>query len=56
VITKLYGSLQTPRMVLGAVNFPIGPNGSEYGGTESTQPGLYISTGPSLFAQLAWYF
>jgi len=42
--------------ILGALNFPIGPNGSEYGGIDSTQPGLYISTGPSLFAQLAWYF
>ena len=42
--------------LLGAFNFPIGPNGSEYGGIESTQPGLYVSTGPSLFAQLAWYF
>jgi len=42
--------------VLGALNFPIGPNGSEYGGIDSGQPGLYLSTGPSLFAQLAWYF
>jgi hypothetical protein len=42
--------------VLGALNFPIGPNGSEYGGIDTTQPGLYLSTGPSLFAQLAWYF
>ncbi|MCP4048014.1 MAG: hypothetical protein GY732_18730, partial [Gammaproteobacteria bacterium] len=43
-------------LILGAVNFPIGPNGSEYGGIDSEQDGLYISTGPSLFAQLAWYF
>ena len=43
-------------LILGAVNFPIGPNGSEYGGIDSTQDGLYVSTGPSLFAQLAWYF
>lgn len=42
--------------VLGALNFPVGPNGSEYGGIDSGQPGLYLSTGPSLFAQLAWYF
>ena len=42
--------------VLGALNFPIGPNGSEYGGIDTEQPGLYLSTGPSLFAQLAWYF
>jgi hypothetical protein len=42
--------------VLGALNFPVGPNGSEYGGIDTAQPGLYLSTGPSLFAQLAWYF
>jgi len=42
--------------LLGAVNFPIGPNGSEYGGIETGQAGLYVSSGPSLFAQLAWYF
>jgi hypothetical protein len=42
--------------VLAALNFPVGPNGSEYGGIESGQENLYLSTGPSLFAQLAWYF
>lgn len=42
--------------LLAALNIPIGPNGSEYGGIESGQPSLYVSTGPSLFAQLAWYF
>ena len=42
--------------VLGALNFPVGPNGSEYGGIDTAQPGLYLSTGPSLFVQLAWYF
>ena len=42
--------------LLAALNIPIGPNGSEYGGIDSAHPGLYVSTGPSLFAQLAWYF
>ena len=42
--------------LLAALNIPIGPGGSEYGGIDSGQPGLYVSTGPSLFAQLAWYF
>jgi len=42
--------------VLAALNVPIGSKGSEYGGIEVQQPGFYISTGPSLFAQLAWYF
>jgi hypothetical protein len=43
-------------MVLAALNIPIGPEGSEYGGIEAPVDGLYFSTGPSLFAQLAWYF
>ena len=43
-------------MVLGAVNLPIGPDGSEYGGAPTAVDGLYFSTGPSVFAQLAWYF
>ncbi len=43
-------------LVLGSLNIPIGPDGSEYGGTVSPVEGLYFSTGPSLFAQLAWYF
>jgi len=43
-------------LVLTALNFPIGPDGSEYGGIEAPVEGLYFSTGPSLFAQLAWYF
>jgi len=42
--------------ILAALSFPIGPNGSEYGGIDAPQPGLYVSTGPSVFAQLAWYF
>jgi hypothetical protein len=43
-------------LVLGSLNIPIGPDGSEYGGTASPVEGLYFSTGLSLFAQLAWYF
>jgi hypothetical protein len=42
--------------LLVALSVPIGPDGSEYGGIESMQPGLYWSTGPSVFAQMAWYF
>jgi len=42
--------------LLGALNIPVGPDGSEYGGIESAHPGLYVSTGASVFAQLAWYF
>lgn len=43
-------------LLLVAMNFPVGPGGSEYGGIESEQPGLFVSSGPSVFAQLAWYF
>jgi len=42
--------------LLVALGIPIGPNGSEYGGIDSDQADLYLSTGASLFAQLAWYF
>jgi hypothetical protein len=42
--------------VLTALSVPVGPDGSEYGGIEAPVDGLYFSTGPSLFAQLAWYF
>ena len=42
--------------VLAALNVPVGSKGSEYGGIEAQQAGLYFSTGLSLFAQLAWYF
>ena len=43
-------------LVLGALNIPIGSDGSEYGGIAAPVDGLYFSTGPSLFVQLAWYF
>ena len=41
---------------IGAVNIPIGPDGSEYGGIALDMPGVFLSTDASLFAQLAWYF
>jgi hypothetical protein len=43
-------------LVLAALNLPVGPDGSEYGGIEASADRLYFSTGPSVFAQLAWYF
>jgi hypothetical protein len=42
--------------VLAALNIPIGPDGSEYGGIEAPIEGRYFSSGPGIFAQLAWYF
>jgi hypothetical protein len=42
--------------LLAALNIPVGPNGSEYGGISVGEQDQYLSTGASLFAQLAWYF
>jgi len=42
--------------LLAALNVPVGPDGTEYGGIDAPVEGLYFSTGPGLFAQLAWYF
>jgi len=39
---------------LGAVNVPLGPDGSEFGGIAAGME--YLSRGAGLFAQLAWYF
>lgn len=41
---------------IGALNVPLGPDGSEYGGIALAMPDLFLSTDASLFAQLAWYF
>jgi hypothetical protein len=42
--------------LLCALNVPIGPRGSEYGGITTPVEGYYLSTDAGLFAQLAWYF
>jgi hypothetical protein len=41
---------------IGALNIPLGPDGSEFGGIALDTPDLFLSTDASLFAQLAWYF
>jgi hypothetical protein len=41
---------------IGALNVPLGPEGSEFGGIAIDMPGLFLSSDASLFAQLAWYF
>ena len=41
---------------LGALNVPIGPAGTEYGGIETGTDGQYLSTDFGIFAQIAWYF
>lgn len=54
-ITTNY-SLGDNLTLLGSINVPLGSNGSEFGGIDSGLPGLYLSTGPGVFAQIAWYF
>jgi hypothetical protein len=39
-----------------AVNFPVGADGTEFGGAASAIPGLYLSAGPSVSVQLVWYW
>ncbi len=41
---------------LGALNIPVGPNGTEYGGIPSGTDGMFFSSNASIFAQLGWYF
>jgi hypothetical protein len=48
--------LKQDLVLLGALSFPLGPSGTEFGGIETDVPGRYLSRGPSVFLQLAWYF
>jgi hypothetical protein len=54
--TVLQYDLRQDFLLRAALNIPIGPDGSEYGGIDSPVTGYFYSSGPSLFAQLAWYF
>lgn len=54
IVTR--NSLSDEVEFLGALNVPLGPNGSEYGGIGTEVPGIYLSTDFSVFAQIAWYF
>lgn len=49
-------SLSDNMTLLGSINLPIGPDGSEFGGIETGLPDRYLSRGVGLFAQFAWYF
>jgi hypothetical protein len=42
--------------ILSALNLPLGPGGSEFGGIEAGMSGRYLSSSLSLFVQFAWYF
>jgi hypothetical protein len=48
--------LEQNLQLLLAANLPAGDDGSEFGGIDSGIDGRPLSTGNSLFAQLAWYF
>lgn len=54
-ITTRY-SLGDNSELLAALNVPLGPSGTEFGGINTGQGGSYLSTDLSLFAQFAWYF
>jgi hypothetical protein len=49
-------SLGDNMTLLGSINLPMGASGTEFGGIETGLPGLYLSSGPGVFAQFAWYF
>ena len=49
-------SLADNMTLLGSINVPLGPNGSEFGGIGSTVPGRYLSSDAGFFAQFAVYF
>ena len=43
-------------VLLAALNVPVGPDNTEYGGIQTDQPGVFISSGPGIFVQIAAYF
>ena len=49
-------SLGDNLVLLGALSIPVGPDGTEFGGIESTDGDATFSSGVSLFLQLGWYF
>lgn len=54
IVTR--NSLSEDMEFIGALNVPLGPDGSEYGGIGLAMPGVFLSSDASMFAQLAWYF
>lgn len=42
--------------LLAALNVPVGPEGTEFGGIPTGQEDKYLTSGPGLFLQVAWYF
>jgi hypothetical protein len=48
--------LKQDLQILAALSVPVGAAGTEYGGIDSGIAGKQLSSGASIFAQLAWYF
>lgn len=48
--------LKQDLVLLAALNIPAGPDGTEFGGIPSVEPGKFLSSGPGFFLQLAAYF
>ena len=49
-------SLGDNTTLLGSINVPLGPSGSEFGGIEAIASGRYLSSDAGFFAQFAFYF
>ena len=54
-LSALYDVSQSWQLLL-AANLPFGADNTEFGGLDSGVDDLRLSSGPSLFAQLAFYF
>jgi hypothetical protein len=54
-LSAIYDVSQSWQLLL-AANLPFGADGTEFGGLDSGVDNLRLSSGPSLFAQLAFYF
>jgi hypothetical protein len=48
--------LRENMLLLSSINLPLGAAGTEFAGLSTEIPGLYLSSGPSAFVQLAWYW
>lgn len=54
-LSAIYDVSQSWQLLL-AANLPFGADGTEFGGLDSGVDNLRLSSGPSLFTQLAFYF
>ena len=43
-------------VLLSSINLPVGADGTEFGGLPTEIPGVYLSSGASVFVQLGWYW